>query len=101
MSRRIFMKDNRKLIDLVSVGPATVKDLDLLGVRSVEDLAYCDASELYQKLCEITGVRHDPCAQDVFSAAIAQARDTALPAEQKQWWYWSQARKQKANGRKG
>jgi hypothetical protein len=35
----------------------------------------------------------DLCAQDVFSAAIAQARNPLLPADQCQWWYWSRQRK--------
>jgi len=30
---------------------------------------------------------------DVFRAAVAQARDPRLPAEQCQWWYWSRKRK--------
>jgi hypothetical protein len=30
---------------------------------------------------------------DVFRAAVAQARNPQLPAEQCQWWYWSRLRK--------
>ena len=30
---------------------------------------------------------------DVFRAAVAQARNPRLPAEQCQWWYWSRKRK--------
>jgi hypothetical protein len=29
----------------------------------------------------------------VFRAAIEQARDPALPAPMRQWWYWSRVRK--------
>jgi hypothetical protein len=30
---------------------------------------------------------------DVFRAAVAQAKDPQLPADQCQWWYWSRNRK--------
>jgi hypothetical protein len=30
---------------------------------------------------------------DVFRAAVAQAKDPRLPADQCQWWYWSRSRK--------
>jgi hypothetical protein len=79
--------------DLVSVGPATRHDLEILGVHTVEQLACCDAKELYLRLCAETGTRQDRCVEDVFNAAIAQARDPNLPAEMKNWWFWSRARK--------
>ena len=68
----------RRLIDLRSVGPATIADFTTLGISTVEDLAVCDATELYARLCAVTGARHDPCCEDVFAAAIAQARSEAL-----------------------
>ncbi|MHB8874229.1 MAG: helix-hairpin-helix domain-containing protein [Myxococcaceae bacterium] len=87
------MKDARQLRDLYSVGPATLADLERLGISSLSKLARCDARRLYEKLCAVTGERHDPCAEDVFRAAIAQARDPNLPAQQARWWYWSRLRK--------
>ncbi|HEX7286695.1 MAG TPA: helix-hairpin-helix domain-containing protein [Candidatus Angelobacter sp.] len=89
------MTGNRQLEDLAGVGPATVADLRLLGVRSVADLARKDGDDLYQRLCELTGVQHDPCCLDIFRCAVAQARDPELPEEQKNWWYWSNLRKRK------
>ena len=86
-------RETRQLLDLVSVGPATVRDLHRLNVTTVSALAECDAVNLYRRLCDITGVRQDPCVKDVFDAAIAQARDPDLPEEKKQWHYWSRRRK--------
>jgi hypothetical protein len=83
----------RRLIDLVSVGPATVADLALLGIHTVDELARHEPADLYHQLCERTGVRHDPCCLDVFSAAVAQARDPELPAAEKLWWTWSRRRR--------
>jgi hypothetical protein len=87
------VRDRRRLEDLVSVGPATVGDLHLLGISTVVALAREEAPALYRRLCEVTGVRHDPCCEDVFAAAIAQARDPDLPAALKKWWTWSRLRK--------
>lgn len=83
----------RRLQDLVSVGPAMVRDLERLGIRSVEQISRRSPEKLYERLCEITGQAQDLCCLDVFRAAVAQARDPKLPAEQRQWWYWSRRRK--------
>lgn len=86
----------RELADLVSIGPAMLRDFEMLGVKSVAQLAGEEPEELYQRLCRITGQRQDPCVLDTFSAAVAQARDPGLPPQQAQWWYWSRKRKQAA-----
>ena len=83
----------RRLDDLVSVGPAMVRDFNLLGVRTVAQLSHRNPEKLYEKLCEITGQAQDICCLDVFRAAVAQARNPRLPARQCQWWYWSRQRK--------
>lgn len=88
----------RRLGDLVSVGPATLEDFDRLGIGSVDDLARQDARELYERLGRLLGVRLDVCCLDVFECAIAQARDTDLPAERRNWWWWSRRRKAEARG---
>jgi hypothetical protein len=84
---------DRQFKDLVSVGPAIVRDLEVLGVRSVTQLARRNPEKLYERLCEITGKAQDICVLDVFHAAVAQARNPRLPLEQAQWWYWSRQRK--------
>lgn len=81
------------LAGLRSVGPATRRDLDLLGVRTLADLAAADPQELYDRLCARTGQRHDPCVLDVFACAVAQARDPRLPAPLRDWYNWTPHRK--------
>ena len=83
----------RRLEDLISVGPAMMRDFGLLKIRSVEQLASQNPVKLYQKLCRIKGQNVDICCQDVFTAAVAQSRNPLLPAEKCQWWYWSRQRK--------
>jgi len=87
------MNDTRSLADLVSVGPAMLRDFELLGIRSVPQLARANPEKLYERLCHVTGKSHDICCLDVFAAAVAQARNPRLPAEKCQWWYWSRQRK--------
>ncbi len=85
--------DQRRLEDLVSIGPAMLRDLDLLGIRSVAQLARQNPEKLYERLCAKTGQPVDICCLDVFSAAVAQARHPRLSAGKRQWWYWSRRRK--------
>lgn len=85
--------DDRHLKDLISIGPAMLRDFKLLGIHSVAQLARRDPKKLYETLCRKTGQRQDICVLDTFSAAVAQARDPLLPPEQSQWWYWSRERK--------
>ena len=79
----------RRLQDLISVGPAIARDFELLGIRSVAQLAKRNPEKLYERLCRVTGRAQDVCCLDVFRAAVAQAKDPQLPMEQCQWWYWS------------
>jgi Pathogenicity locus len=83
----------RKLGELISIGPAMLRDFELLRIRSVTQLAKQNPQKLYEKLCRATGKQHDICCLDVFRAAVAQARNRRLPTEQCQWWYWSRKRK--------
>ena len=83
----------RRIKDLVSVGPAMVRDFEMLGIGSVSELARRNPEKLYEKLCEVSGQAQNICCLDVFRAAVAQASNPRLPLEQAQWWYWSRQRK--------
>ena len=87
-------KDLRELKDLISIGPAMLRDFALLKIRSVEQLANRDPKKLYVRLGRIAKHHQDICVLDTFQAAVAQARNPGLPAEQCQWWWWSNRRKQ-------
>ena len=83
----------RALRDLISIGPAMLRDFELLGIRSVGQLARQNPQRMYARLGRLMGQRQDPCVLHTFCAAVAQARNPRLPAEQCQWWYWSKKRK--------
>ncbi len=83
----------RQLKDLISIGPAMLRDLDLLGIKTVAHLAKQSPERMYQKLGRVAKQHQDICVLDTFRAAVAQARNPRLPAEQCEWWYWSKNRK--------
>jgi nucleotidyltransferase/DNA polymerase involved in DNA repair len=83
----------RELKDLISIGPATLRDFERLGIRSVAKLATQNPQSLYDKLNRLSGQPHDICLLDVFQSAVAQARDPLLRPDQCQWWWWSKKRK--------
>jgi hypothetical protein len=88
---------------LISIGQAMLRDFELLGIRSVAQLAKQNPQRMYERLGRAMGQRQDPCVLDTFCAAVAQARNPRLPAEQCQWWFWSEKRKQqdkKKNGKR-
>ena len=85
--------EERCLQDLVSIGPAMLRDLKLLRIRSVTQLALKDPQRMYRDLCRLKRQPQDICCLDVFTAAVAQAKNPQLPVEQRQWWYWSRKRK--------
>jgi len=97
--REVVMLRERRLRDLVSVGPAMIRDFEILGIDSVAQLAAQEPRHMYDELCRLTNKQHDICCLDVFTAAVAQARDPWLPSEQCQWWYWSRVRKAQSEAR--
>lgn len=88
-----MVRKRKKLTTLRSIGKAAEKDFKLLGINWVDELVGRDGLSLYNELCQKTGTRHDPCVLDVFRCAVAQAENPELPAEQRDWWYWSAIRK--------
>jgi hypothetical protein len=83
----------RQLGDLISIGPAMLRDFELLGIHSVAQLARQNPQRLYEKLGRVARQHQDMCVLDTFCAAVAQARNPRLPAKKCEWWYWSRKRK--------
>ncbi|MCC6358710.1 MAG: mitomycin resistance protein [Phycisphaerales bacterium] len=75
--------------DLANVGRATLKDFEVLGIRTVAALARREPFALYRELCRRTGQRHDPCVIDVFLAASHEARG----GPPRSWWEFTGERK--------
>ena len=84
-------KYSDELSTLANVGPATRRDLTLLGVDNIGQLARQDADELYLRLSKLTGCRQDPCVWDVFAAIVHQAKT----GEARAWWTFTPVRKER------
>ena len=84
----------KELCKLPNIGPRMADDLVRLGIRRVEDLARRDADELYESICRLDGVRHDPCVWDTFAAAVDHARG----GPPRKWWEYTRVRKERDAG---
>ena len=78
-----------KLTDLPNIGKAGAADLELLGITKPSDLKGQDPYEMYERLCTLTGSRHDPCVIDVFISVTCFINGD----EPKPWWDYTQERK--------
>jgi len=78
-----------QLTDLPNVGPAMAADYRLLGFMQPAELVGQSAWQLYQRLNQLTGQRHDPCVLDVLLSV--QAFLDGAPAQA--WWAFTAQRK--------
>lgn len=81
----------RRLLTLPNVGPATALDLVRLGISEPKQLRRRNPDRLYEALCKIDGVRHDPCVRDVFASVVAYVNG----APPRPWWAYTPERKAK------
>jgi hypothetical protein len=77
-----------ELQQLPAVGPSMARDLRLLGVRSIRDLARRDPEQLYHRLCALTRARQDPCVLYTFRCAVYAARTKSPDPDLLKWWNW-------------
>ncbi len=86
-----------RLRAIPNIGPAMADDLLRLGVTRQEDLVGRNADGLYDALCQLDGIRHDPCLHDTFAAAV----DFAEGGPARPWWTFTPERKTRANRTNG
>lgn len=78
-----------ELRQLPNIGPAMIEDFKALGIVGPAQLAGQDPYVLYQRLCQITGARHDPCVLDTFISAVRfMEGEPSRP-----WWHYTAERK--------
>ena len=84
------------LTDLPNVGSAVADDLRLLGLEHPAQLIGLCPYALYERLNQITGLRHDPCMLDTFiSITRFMNGEPAQP-----WWHYTAERKTRLNTEK-
>ena len=78
-----------ELLTLKNVGPATVQDLALLGITTIDQLKGQNPDQLFKRLQHITGHQQNPCVWDIFAAIIYQAQT----GQAVDWWHFTRIRK--------
>ena len=86
---KVIREKVTKLTDLPNIGKASAADLVLLGIEKPDDLLGQAPYDMYYRLCDITGQRHDPCVIDVF-ISITRFINGDDP---KPWWHYTAERK--------
>ena len=93
---KVVREDVVLLTDLPNVGKSLAADLRLIGIDHPRKLCGRDAYEMYETLCEMTGLRHDPCVIDVFiSVTRFMAGESAAV-----WWQFTDERKDELKNRR-
>jgi hypothetical protein len=77
------------LNDIPNVGSATIRYLNILGIKKPFELIGKDPYSMYRELCKTAGKRFDPCLADVFISAVKYMEGE--PAQK--WWHYSEERK--------
>ncbi len=83
--------------DLPNVGKAFAGDLQLLGFTAPSQLAGQDPVALYDRLCDLTRSRQDPCVLDTL-ISITRFMDGGRP---RPWWEYTDERKRMMAARAG
>jgi len=79
----------QKLTDLPNIGKACAEDLRLLGIHETAQLIGKDPYQLFEDLCQKTGVKIDPCMLDTF-ISITRFMNGEAPQP---WWHYTAERK--------
>ena len=88
---KVVREKTKKLTDLPNIGKSLADDLVLIGIETPAMLKGKDPYVLYQKLCEATNARQDPCVLDVFMSVT----DFMNGNEAQVWWAYTEHRKHK------
>jgi hypothetical protein len=96
-SRAGVRLDIARLEDIPNVGPAIAADFRRLDIATPGDLIGRDPYALYDELCRVTGVRHDPCVLDTFIAAVRYMEG----GPKRPWWKYTAERKRELAARAG
>jgi len=78
-----------KLEDLPNIGKKMAGYLELADITTPHSLIGQDAFDMYNRLCEKTGKKFDPCVIDVFMSVI----DFMEGGEAREWWKFTCERK--------
>ena len=87
--KAVHARDCERLEQLPSIGVGLAADLRRIGILQPQALGSADPLDLYQRLCQLSGKRQDPCVLDTFMAATDFMRGAAA----RPWWSYTAQRK--------
>lgn len=75
--------------NLHSIGVNSARDIIRLKIYTMDKLKISDPYKMYKRLNKLTQTTVDPCVEDVFRCAVAQAKyGNRLPKKYTRWWSW-------------
>jgi pathogenicity locus Cdd1 protein len=83
-------RDLASLQEIPNVGPSLAESLERAGIKRPGQLKGKDPYVLYARLCERTGVRHDPCVLDTFISAVRYMEGGPVQP----WWHFTAERRE-------
>lgn len=86
---KVVREDVMLLTHLPNIGKSLAGDLQLIGIDCPAKLHGRDPYEMYETLCAMTGLRHDPCVLDVFISVTRFMKGEPAAA----WWLFTAERK--------
>ena len=95
-AKRAVLREFRRI---PGVGPSIAEDLWGLGMRSIDDLRGGDPEALYERMCEVQGVRIDRCMLYVLRCAVYYASEYPHDPEKLLWWNWKDPGPTRPSGR--
>lgn len=83
------MRENSKgLLSIPGVGKSIAKDLNRIGIHTLQDLENRDPEVLYRLSCEDAGQKIDRCLLYVYRCAVYFASTPKPDPEKLKWWKW-------------
>jgi hypothetical protein len=79
----------KKFEQIVNIGSAMAGDFQRLGLESPQQLIGQDPLDLYQRICVIDEIFHDPCVLDTYMATV----DFMNGNRPQVWWSYTKKRK--------
>ena len=84
-------KDSCRALQVIpGVGASIANDLWMQGYRVPSDLQGEDPEAMYNKQCELQGVKVDRCLLYVFRCAVYFASHAEHNPELLKWWNWKE-----------
>jgi len=83
----------QELEQIPGVGKTIARDMQNIGINSIDDLKGKQAEQLYDRLCEFKASPVDRCMLYVFRCAIYYASNTEHDPELLKWENWKNKKK--------